>query len=115
MSKDTSEQNNRGLHALGATSSSYDAVLVPVLLQKVLQGIKFELTRKRKKPSTNEPTADGPTTDDQRDFDHLLELFKDHSPELFKGEVEARKLCGSLHSSGISQDSKRGTCKNPTA
>ena len=97
---DAIEQNCRGLQALGVTSSSYGAVLVPVLLQKLPEDIKLELTRKLEKPS-----ADETTSDDQRDLDHLLELLK--------GEVEARELCGSLQSSGISQDSKRSVYKNP--
>ena len=91
---DAIEQNCRGLQALGVTSSSYGAMLVPVLLQKLPEDIKLELTRKLEKPSTDETTSD-----DQWDLDHLLELLK--------GEVEARELCGSLQSSGISQDSKR--------
>ena len=58
-------------------------MLVPVLLQKLPEDIKLELTRKLEKPSTDETTSD-----DQWDLDHLLELLK--------GEVEARELCGSL-------------------
>ena len=97
---DAIEQNCRGLQALGVTSSSYGAVLVPVLLQKLPEDIKLELTRKLEKPSTDETTSD-----DQWDLDDLLELLK--------GEVEARELSGSLKSSGIFQDSKRSVYKNP--
>ena len=59
---DTIEQNCRGLQALG---------IVAVLLQKLPEDMKLEQTRKREKPSTDEPA-----TDDQWDLDHLLELFK---------------------------------------
>ena len=62
---DAIEQNCRGLQALGVTSSSYGAVLVPVLLQKLPEDIKLELTRKLEKPSTDEPTSD-----DQWDLYH---------------------------------------------
>ena len=86
----------------GSTSSSYGAVLVPVLLQKLPEDIKLELTRKLEKPSTDEATSD-----DQWNLDHLLELLK--------GEVEARELSGSLQSSGISQDSKKSVNKKSHA
>ena len=75
-------------------------MLVPVLLQKLPEDIKLKLTRKLEKPSRDETTSD-----DQWDVDHLLELLK--------GEVDARELCGSLQSSGTSQDSKRSVYKNP--
>ena len=55
---DAIEQNRRGLQALGVISSSFGAVLGPVLLQKLLEDIKLELTRKLEKPSTDEPTSD---------------------------------------------------------
>ena len=55
---DAIEQNCRGLQALGVKSSSYGAVLVQVLLQKLPENIKLELTRKLEKPSTDEPTSD---------------------------------------------------------
>ena len=55
---DAIKQNCRGLQTLGVTSSSYGAVLVPVLLQKLPEDIKLELTRKLEKPSTDEPTSD---------------------------------------------------------
>ena len=97
---DEIEQNCRGLHTLGVTSSFYGAGFVPVLLQKLPEDIKLELTGKLEKSSTDETTLD-----DQWDLDHLLELLK--------GGVEARELCGSLQSSGISQDSKRSVYKNP--
>ena len=52
------EQNCRALEALGVTSSSFEAVLVPVLLHTLPEDFKLELTRKLQKPSTDEPTSD---------------------------------------------------------
>ena len=51
---DNIEQNCRGLKALGVTSESYGALLVPVLLHKLPEDIRLEVSRKMGKTSEEE-------------------------------------------------------------
>ena len=82
---DNIEQNCRGLKALGVTSESYGALLVPVLLHKLPEDIRLEVSREMGKTSEEE---------NQWDLDKILKQFKD--------EIEARKRCTPMNVPGHS-------------
>ena len=84
---DNIEQNCRGLKALGVTSESYGALLVPVLLHKLPEDIRLEVSRKMGKTSEEE---------NQWDLDKILKQFKD--------EIEAREHCTPMNVPGHSAD-----------
>ena len=84
---DNIEENCRGLKALGVTSESYGALLVPVLLQKLPEDIRLEVSRKMGKTSKEE---------NQWDLDKILKQFKD--------EIETREHCTPMNVPGHSVD-----------